>query len=233
VDAGADWRACLEALRGYLAGAAAKGVGLRVVLGGSVVRYVLVQGKDFGWNDSNNTLILKHYFSSLYGEACSGWRFALDSSRGVSSCLAAAIEPGVIEALQQLCAERGMKLQSAQPALSVVANRWRGKLGAGTRWLVLMDQECSWLGLVRAGCWEHVKRYPRFDVPASELPNAILREKILADVDSPSDEVMLYAPGFDVADFGEVPGMKIETPDFGGPQRLQKIDGNLQLALAV
>lgn len=232
VESGSNWQASLLALRRHLAGAGGKGAGLRVVLTGNLVRYLLVPGTALNWDDARNQLILKHYFSSTYGETVAGWQLAAERGHPEAAVLVAAVDPGVIVGVAELSSSLGLRLASVQPGLGVVANQWRERLRKGVNWMVTVDPECAWVCLIHDGQWMHLKRYADFQLTADSLLDVIQREKIFADMETAADEVLLYAPGLNGALPAGPWALKVTSPDWGVTPRPQNAGHDLQLALA-
>jgi hypothetical protein len=79
-------------------------------------------------------------FQMLYGESPAGWRLTGDWKAG-QAFLACAIPLPLLEMLQQVSRERGLRLLEVAPHFVVAWNRWQ----------VVMARDDAWLGVMHLG----------------------------------------------------------------------------------
>lgn len=191
-----DWRLCLEKLAEHLRTLKTRNSSAKLVLANDFLQYLLIPKAGLSSKEIDNYMILKHYFYAAYGADEMPWDFAADQGTTKSDplILASAVESTLIAAIQAEVKAAGLRLTSVQPSFVVGVNRWRKHLQSGLHWLVMVDFESACVSLFRDGRCIHIKRLSGFRLSADALADVVQREKLLADVESTTDEVLLYTP---------------------------------------
>lgn len=191
-----DWRPCLDQLISQLKSLKAGNATVKLVLANEFLQYLLIPRAGLRNQDIHNQLILKHYFSTAFGKNDIAWDFAADQGTSSASpwVLATAIESSLISAIRTEIPGAGFNLSSVQPAFAVGVNRWRKHLQSGLQWLVMVDFDSACISIFRDGHCIHIKRLSGFLLNPKNLIDVLHREKVLADIDSKIDDVLLYSP---------------------------------------
>ena len=191
---GNDWAGAAEALAAVLRETACKR--LRVILSCHFTHYQLVPWRD-DLNDAEEELaVVRLGFAETFGDAASRWSIRLSDEAPGAPRVAAAVDTGLIGAIEQTAKAAKARLLSIQPFLAAATNSWRGRFNRGSSsWLVLHEQNRACLALIENGRWRWV-RCVRVGADWSErLPELVEHETLLAGTDSaPPTEVLVFAP---------------------------------------
>jgi hypothetical protein len=188
---GETWQTAITALKKLLdkqTGAVAT-----VVLSSHFARYVTVPWSDDVSGDEELTALARHRYSQVYGTAAN-WEVRVSAADYAAPMLASGMEQGLLGALQQSCAQAGVRLDSVQPALMAAFNRWRGELPQDGGWFGIAESGYLTLALAKNGGWHGVQSR-RLDGALGEvLPVVLEQERLLASLDSVPQYALVYAP---------------------------------------
>lgn len=101
---------------------------LKIVVSNEFVRYVLAPWTEGKLNESERVELVRALLTDRYGERDSHWHVVIEPQRFQTPALAAAIDAGLVEALQDLCRQMNLRLVSMKPALIENLNTQRRRL---------------------------------------------------------------------------------------------------------
>jgi hypothetical protein len=188
---GAGWDGALRVLAGELDSWGDHRCGVSVILGNSLVRYVLVPGSG-QLSPPEEAGVLRHYFQEIYGEVAGQWELRTCSVPGASLQPACGVDNALLDALHALFGPGRLRLQSIQPRLMAVCNEHRAGIGDGTAWLLLVEPGNLCLGLVAGGVLTHLRSLRISGNWAVELPDLLDRESCLAEPSEEPGEILLW-----------------------------------------
>lgn len=188
---GETWQAAITALKKLLdkqTGAVAT-----VVLSSHFARYVTVPWSADVSSDEELTALAQHRYSQVYGTAAN-WEVRVSPANYAAPMLASGMEQALLGALQQSCAQAGVRLNSVQPALMAAFNCWHGELPQAGGWFGIAESGYLTLALAKNGGW-HGVHSRRLDGALGEvLPVLLEQECLLANLDSVPQHALIYAP---------------------------------------
>ena len=142
----------MAALAGRLAALALRrGARVACIVPAPFVRYVLVPWNAGMQARAARQLLAEHCFREIYGELSRDWVVRVDPARFGSAALACAMSAGLLDELERICAERGVVLDSVQPALMTAFNAIDVPLSQGSSWIVVPGTGTLTLMLVEDG----------------------------------------------------------------------------------
>lgn len=201
VVAPADVAAAARASESVLASFASELAAIRLrpqtrvvaVVGGDAVRLRIVPWSDALVSPRERHVLAMQSFVEAFGEGARRWHVCERATRYGEATLAAAVEPALLEGLQVLCAEHGVRLTGVQPAFTRAFDAHRRRLGSGLGWFVWIEHHLTTALLHTARAPLHVKRYP---APHADLETLLAREWFALGRDEPGCPVFVdRAPG--------------------------------------
>ena len=124
------------------------GYRVTVILGGRLVKYLVLPWNEGLKTDAEEHAYLRHHFVRVHGTRASTWTFRW--SRG----LASAVEVGVLEDIAERVAKApSSRVVSIQPDLMAAFNRQRASIPFAGAWLYLSDGTHSCVGLYARDNW--------------------------------------------------------------------------------
>jgi hypothetical protein len=124
-EAGAEpWRACVEALGGMLETSGAT-TSMDVVVSDHFLRYALVPWSKDLVRDAERLALAKLTFSQIYGSMADDWVITIGEQKVGRASLACAIDRGLLQAVQAVARQRGVRMRSLRTALVERLNRHR------------------------------------------------------------------------------------------------------------
>lgn len=128
-----------------------RGARIACVVPAPFARYLLVP-----WNAGMQArkarqVFAEHCFREIYGELARDWVVRVDPARFGSAALACAMGSGLLGDLERVSAERGVVLESVQPALMNAFNAITAPLSQGSAWIVVPGSGTLTLMLLEDG----------------------------------------------------------------------------------
>jgi hypothetical protein len=210
---GPEWLAAAEALAEALGAPARARPRVTVVLANHLVRYALLP-----WNETLKSgeqwmALARHRLAAIHGSASAEWdvRIAETGPRGAR--VVAAVERGLLQALDEKLAAAGASLGSVQPYLMTAFNPLRGRAALAAWWLVIEEPGRLTLALLSSGAWLAL-RTRRVDSRWRELlPDILERENALLGVDAPATQVLVCTQSHFDPEMHEA--FRLEAVDYG------------------
>jgi len=193
-SADTPWGNALMTLDTALSELAQKPACAHVVLSNHFMRYTMVPWSENLSNDAEELAYAKHCFIRAYGADAETWELLMNHDIAGTAQLACAVDRELLKTLRALFARVNVKLKSVQPHLMTAYNNCHASLKNNDAWLALFEQGCLCLGFVRQGHWNSVRTLKVKSDWLEKLPEMLDREVSLSELDSPSDEVFLWAP---------------------------------------
>jgi hypothetical protein len=133
--------------------------------------------------------------AETYGDVVSGWNVRLSDEPPGAVRIVAAVDSGLLAALQKAAANVAARLVAVQPALTAAANEWRAHFGSDrSAWLVVHEEGRVTLALIEAGRWRWLRSVRVGADWAERLTELVEREVLLAGVEGLVAEVLVFAP---------------------------------------
>lgn len=184
------WDSLRAALASLIAPEEAMHARAQVVLSNSLVRYAVLPWHSALAGPEQDRIFLAHRFRQLYGDSAVTWQLRCEYASAGRARLASAVDPGLVDAIEDALRARGIKLKSVVPALADTVNRNRTRIGSSSAWLVCYEE--GWLCLARWHQWEWIAaRSLRAGAGwRCGLPAMLAREECLHD--APEEATTLY-----------------------------------------
>lgn len=189
------WRPALEALAEKVRSGALAGADVTLVLSNHFVNYALVPWSELLSGEDEQLAFARHRFTRVYGDAAANWALRLSRTGPRQPRLACAVEPTLIDALNNAMEPLDSRYCSLQPHLMVSFNRWRARLGARQGWFVVAEAGLLCIVLLQSGQWHSVRTIKCGTDWACELPGLLARERCLVEAHAECDQVAVFAPG--------------------------------------
>jgi hypothetical protein len=172
-----------------------KGREAGVVLADQFVRYALLPWSAAVRTPEQWLALARHRFAALHGAAAAEWDVKVAETAPSGPRLACAVDRELVEALSAAFAGAGVGLASVQPFLVAAFNRIRGRIGAGSYWIVVEEPGRLTLALIQRGAWVAI-RTRRSDARwRLVLPEILERESAFLGLDEPCMRVIVCAQG--------------------------------------
>jgi hypothetical protein len=168
---------------------------LRLVLAAPFTPLQLLPWRD-DLRDRDEALALARLgFTEVYGEAAADWPLRLSDAPPGQARVAAAVDGELLAALEGTARGARMRLLALQPALSAVANHWRGRFDRqSTAWVVVHEPGRLTLALIEHGAWRWLRSL-RADADWGErLPEVLEHEALLAGAEALPAHALVFSP---------------------------------------
>lgn len=191
---GPAWSGAAQALERLLGEQGRRRASLDLLLSSRFVRFALIPWSEQLASPEELEAYARFRFQEIYGALADDWLLRLSPAPAGQPRLAAAIERGLLERLQGVCRDAGLRLCSVQPYLMAAFNRFAGQLPADDFLFVLAEPGRSSLLLARAGGWAAVRSVSGDD--DAGLLALVERESELQGLeDAARSAFYLHAPG--------------------------------------
>ncbi|MDD2700764.1 MAG: hypothetical protein PHH36_05940 [Sideroxydans sp.] len=195
----ARWSGALGALQTELPALAGNTAAATVILSNHFMHYALVPWSGALMNAEEERVVARHFFRQLYGPAADSWQLRLSAGSFGKTRLASAVEDELLLSLRRVFAEADIPLRSIQPSLMAACNTCHDKLQDRNAWLVLYENGSLCIALLQHGDWCSVRTLRADTDWQHMLPLLLEREAYLIEQEVQTNEVLLWAPGFDHA----------------------------------
>lgn len=182
----------LQTLRDLLGEHRCRRNALRVLLSADYCRFCLVPWSDAISSPAELQRYARACFEAHYGQSLEGWRICLSPDARGRARVAAAVSEALLQGLEHLSAESGLRLRAVQPYLMGAYNRFAARLGQGDFLFVLAEPQRSLVLLASQGVWQHVRTQSGND--SDTALQALIARECQLHVGQPL-AVFLHAPG--------------------------------------
>lgn len=186
------WSAALEALDAPLAGFAARGAAVAVVLSNHWVRYLVLPWQPTLVGPAELHALARLRFERTFGEAAAGWTIRCSDPAWGEATVACAVDAALIDALRARLAARRLRLASVQPLLMAAYNQVRRQLATGAAFAIVESGRLC-LGLFDQGHWRDI-----VSRRAGADPAAVLEQELASAAPQPGAaalDVLLVGEG--------------------------------------
>ncbi len=192
----AVWQPVIRAMRQLLKQAGTAKANAEIILSNHFVRYQLVKAQsDLGGLEEEQGFV-RFSFAEVYGNEADRWVLRWGSGLDIAAQMASAVDQALIESLDNIFAEAGVKLTSLQPYLMAAFNHVRTSVDVKPVWFVLVEQGRVCVALLRDGDWKTLHSSKLGIDWAAELPNVIEREFQRMGSTGEVGNIVLCLPGY-------------------------------------
>jgi hypothetical protein len=206
--AGEPWRPALSALDDGLRRLGASRGALRVVLSDHFVRYALVPWSEDLVADRERLGFAQVTMREVYGTGAEDWALCVDQQPAGQASFAAAIDRGLLVALDDLAGKHRLRLRAVEPAFSVRVQRHRRVLKQASFCLVSLEPGRMTLGFRGSQGWEAVRGRRSNGAVGDELAS-VLRQEAAASGTTANGTVYLAGEGLAQVPPFSIPGWKV------------------------
>jgi hypothetical protein len=189
------WSAAIDALPGLLDRVNVRGGRASVVLSNHFVRYLVVPASDELATQREEAGYARARFAQIHGETAREWTLRISREPDGSSRLAAAVDPGLLDALKGALQARRIRFASCRPALTAIMDAARAAID-DEAWVVVAERGRVAIASVSAGQWASVRCLPLQGRPVM-LRELVAQERIL-EPGAGSDRPVFYSATDDV-----------------------------------
>jgi hypothetical protein len=168
-----------------------------VVLSNHFMRYALVPWSDELKDAKEEVAYAQHSFNELYGRDAGERELRISPAGGCMPQMASAVDKRLLGALREVLGRSGIDLKSIQPHLMQAYNSCHAALRDCSAWLALVEHGNLCLALLQRGRWSWVRSMRIGDHWHEELPRLLEREAFNANIETATDDVLLWAPEHD------------------------------------
>lgn len=166
---------------------------LTVVLSNHLVRYRLVPAAPPLMAAKEAMALVKYSFREVYGDIADQWVTRVNPLSAGDAAVACAVDAALLEGLQAVCRQRGLKLRSVLPYLMAGFNPAKRQIRRAATCFVQVESGRCVIGLVQNGTWHALNAAVVPSQWTEELPSLIRREMLLAGWDSERPQIVLCA----------------------------------------
>ena len=134
----------------------------------------------------------RHALSQTYGPVVEQWVLRIQQGKQGTSCLISAVDQGLLDGLQQACAENQLRLNLVTPFLPPVFNRFRKIITSNPAWLVINEPGHSLMALLAGGEFVAINGVGHDQI--DDLAMLLDRENLISTLAGPCKSVYLFAP---------------------------------------
>lgn len=189
----ADWQAALAALTELLSRMKPDPAQVTVILSNHYVRYALMPWSENLRHPQELMAYARHRFASILGEDAKNWEIRLSPGGPGEPRVASAVDPALLQSLQDRFKDSRLRLASIQPYLMAAYNLWRRNLNAGDCMFLAVENRLYACAAFRGGQWCSVHGGALQGELADELPVVLDRERVWGDF-SDRPPVFVHAP---------------------------------------
>ncbi len=135
-------------------------------------------------------LLIEARFEEVFGLPAEAWRLVADLAPYTAHILVCAVERTWLNALQKLCAEHTLPIDSIQPFLVSEFNSWRRRIDDKPLWFATVEPGSVTLGFLAKKTWQSVRMFPLRGSLDAELPALIERDRLNLDMALPTSHLL-------------------------------------------
>lgn len=193
----ANWQSAINALRTAVNEFKNLRADTVIVLSNHFVRYGLVPYNAKASNPAEETALVQHHFSTIYGAISAQWALRVSEDAHSDPRVASGIDQTLLDAIHALFTESKLRLVSIQPYLMAAFNQWRHRFDQSA-WFALMEPGRMCLALLQDNNWQSLTSLKLGDDSFDDLAIFLQREKLLTGNGIHKDDIPLFvfAPGY-------------------------------------
>ncbi|MEO7465227.1 MAG: hypothetical protein ABIV42_07115 [Nitrosospira sp.] len=187
------WEQPLKRLDQMIADAA--GADINITISNSFVRYAVVSPQTQIATPAELYAYAAFHMHEVYGERAGAWTLSMSAWDPCNGGVCAAIENALLQRLNELTAQRKVRLKSIVPYLSGAFDQWRKRLNGERIWFALVETGHLCLASLSNGVWERIRNQRMLQDVEEELLAALDQEAILfLGHKEMVEQVYLFAP---------------------------------------
>jgi hypothetical protein len=170
---------------------------LRVVMSHHFVQYHVLPWREDLQGNAEYLALAQLEFSAIFGALADTWTLAINDDSPGRSRLAAGMPVSLLEGLRTATTHAGVKLMSAQPYLTVMAQLWLKEALSKTacNWILLHEPGRVCLAARQAGAWRWVRHVRVGDDWIEQIEQILHSEIQLSGLEATPAQVHVLAPG--------------------------------------
>ena len=187
------WEQPLKRLDQMIADAA--GADMNITISNYFVRYAVVSPQTQIATPAELYAYAAFHMREVYGERAGAWTLSMSAWDPCNGGVCAAIESTLLQRLNELTAQRKVRLKSIVPYLSEAFDQWRKRLNGERIWFALVETERLCLASLSNGVWQGIRNQRMLQNTEDELLAALDQEAILFSGRKETvEQVYLFAP---------------------------------------
>ncbi|MBA2658519.1 MAG: hypothetical protein H0U72_02870 [Nitrosospira sp.] len=187
------WEQPLKQLDQMIADAA--GADINITISNSFVRYAVVSPQTQIATPAELYAYAAFHMHEVYGERAGAWTLSMSAWDPCNGGVCAAIENALLQRLNELTAQRKVRLKNIVPYLSGAFDQWRKRLNGERIWFALVETGHLCLASLSNGVWERIRNQRMLQDVEEELLAALDQEAILFSGRKETvEQVYLFAP---------------------------------------
>jgi hypothetical protein len=193
-----SWRAAVDCLAQWLSEQKGQALQMQVVLSGRFVRWQLLPWRIELSGRAELTAYAALRFRETYGKAVQGWSILPAALAPGHTAPAAAVDRGLVDALNALCKTHGAQLQALTPYFSSAFDTWHGGIKGQAAWFGTVESDMLTLGLLQGGQWTALQTQRLsgdWRAPLNALMAQIALSCDVPDAAQPEGKLPLYLAG--------------------------------------
>lgn len=195
-DNQSDWHPAIAVLEQWLTENDVGKASVTVQLSNCFVRYAMMPFSDGLNSHAERSAFAGLLFEDIYGEMANQWKLTLDDAHYGESCLAAAIDAGLADAIGQIAASRGLVIAAIEPCAAAIINEFGKQLQCDAGLLVIADYSQAVLVDLRGGKLSGIRKIPlALGLDEPELVSVLQREMIISGLSSETGRTYLHVAG--------------------------------------
>jgi hypothetical protein len=151
------WQPALELAQALLKQQAPKGASLQVILGGRLVRWLVMEWDPALTRAEERLAVARLRFQQVYGTQALAWQVTLPLQAPGCATLACAVDKALIDALQETSRSMELRLKLVTPYFASAIDRYLPRERASDFWFGLVEPDHLTLGLVCQGQWRQLR----------------------------------------------------------------------------
>ena len=189
------WQPAVYALEQLLSSNPMRGARATLTLSNHFTRFVVVPASPVATHGPEQTALARTAFSATYGAAADDWTLSVSPESNGRSMLGAAIDPGLMDAINGICAAADVELHSVRPFFAEVFNASRSVLPEGDFWFAVAERDYVVVAFARSGEWELIRARRMTGPIANDLLVLLEQARFVGAIDRPAGNVYLHAAG--------------------------------------
>lgn len=186
------WEKPLQQLEQMLADAA--GTGMTVTLSNHYVRYITLPPQSEITTPEEVLAYADFRMREVYGAHVDQWILSVSQWNPLYGAICAAIPQGLWAQLQEVVLRHKIKLNTVEPYLTAVLDRWSKSLNPEKTYLALVETGRICVGLLQDGIWKSIRNQRVSQDYPDALWAALDQEAVLSGQKEDEEQVLLFAP---------------------------------------
>lgn len=189
------WQPALRTLKQLLIEGHFGSANATVTLSNHFVRYQLINAQPDLASFDEEQAFVRFSFSEIYGAEANHWVLRWGNGIAIAPQVASAIDQSLLDQLESVLTDAGIKLRSVQPYLMAAFNYVRDSIDAKPRWFVLVEPGSACVSFMRNGDWQLLRSARLGTDWAADLPRVLGREFQQVGLIGERSQMIVCLPG--------------------------------------